>query len=129
MHSAIVFQPADKRSPSCIMDRFSKFPIAYHIADLKVFIGDQIVRSDVRVCRLSGKILTLPLDLQMLLGKCFSGFLSISRFLLFLGEPSLETFEPLLSFAIVSGILDCLPFRVRQVRFQTDINSQLLARW
>jgi hypothetical protein len=64
----------------------------------------------------------------MLLGKCFSGFLSLHRCLLFLGESSLETFEPLLSCSIVSGIFNGVAIRIGEIGFQSDINAPLLAR-
>src|SRR5690242_5655610 len=129
VHITIVLQPTDERSPSCIMDRFSEFAVAYHVPDLKVFIGNQVVRSDIRVCRLSGKILTLPLNFQMLRGQSLSGFLSVRRLLLFTGEASLQTFELVFSFTVVTGVLNGSTFRIGQVRFQADINSQLLASW
>src|SRR5689334_4824687 len=128
MQSPVVVQPANECSPSSIMDRFSKFAVAYHIPDLKVFIGNQVVRSDIRVCRLSGKILTLPLNFQMLQGQSLPGFLSVSRLLLTACESSLESLQLVLSFAVVSGILNCLTFRVSQVRFQANINSKLSSR-
>src|SRR6266705_1184821 len=67
--------------------------------------------------------------LQMLLVKCFSSFLSVSRFLLFLGKSSLETFQALFSFVIVPGIGYCIPFGVGQEAFESDINTDLFARW
>lgn len=124
----IAFDPLEKDSPSCIMDRFGKFAVTDHVSDLKVFIGNQVARRDIRVCRLSGKILTLPLNLQMLRGQSFSGFLPISRFLLFAGETTLESLQLVLSFAIVAWVLDRIAFRVGQVRFQSNVNPQLFAR-
>ncbi len=111
------------------MDRFSQLAIAYHIAYLKVFIGNQVARRDIRVCHLSGKIFALPLNLQMLLGKCFPGFLPVSRFLLFTGKSLLETFELVFGFAIVTGILDRGAVRVGDVCFESHINPKLLACW
>src|SRR5581483_5645673 len=122
------FDPLEENSPSCIMNRFSQFAVAYHIPDLKVFIGNQVARRDIRVCRLSGKILTLPLNFQMLLSQLFSGFLSVSRSLLFARESSLEPLQFVLSFAVVTGVLNCSPFRVSQVRFQSDIDSELFSK-
>lgn len=84
MHMPIVLQPTNEGSPSCIMDRFSEFAVAYHVPDLKVFIGNQVARRDIRVCYFPSKILTLPLDFQMLLGKSFSS--------LFFGLPTFSVF-------------------------------------
>src|SRR5690348_8103471 len=72
----IAFDPLEEGPPSCIMDRFGKLAVTNHVPDLKVFIGNQVARRDQRVCLLSGKIFTLPLNLQMLLGQSFLCFLS-----------------------------------------------------
>ena len=45
------------------------------IADLKAFKGNQVLRRDKRICLLSGKILTLPLNLQIDLCIWLSGLL------------------------------------------------------
>src|ERR1043166_7311622 len=62
MQSTIVVEPIGECCPSCIVDRFSQFAVADHVPDLKVFKGNQVVRRDIRVCRLPGKIFTLPLN-------------------------------------------------------------------
>ena len=129
MQEPIAGKPLQEDPPSGIMDRFSKLAVTDHVLDLKVFIGNQVARRDERVCLLSGKILTLPLNLQMLLGECFSGFLSVRRFLLFLGESSLETFESRLRFAIMARVGDGISLGVSQEAFESDINAQLLPRW
>jgi hypothetical protein len=108
MQSPIVLQPAGECAPTCIVDRLGKFPVVYHIANLKVFIGDQVVRRDVRVCRLAGKIFALPLHFQMLFSKSLSGLLAISRPLLFTGESSLEVCKLLFSTAVVAGVVNGL---------------------
>lgn len=79
-------------------------------------------------CLLSSKIFTLPLHFQMLLGKCFSGFLAVSRLLLFTGESSLETFQLILSFAVVSGVGNGSTLGVGQVRQESNINPKLSPR-
>ena len=129
MQEGIALDPLEEDAPSCIMDRFGKLAVFDHIADLKVFIGNQVARRDVRVCHLSGKILTLPLNFQMLLGQAFLGFLSVRRLLLFAGESSLETFEFVFRFSIVSGVLDCVAFRVGEIGFQPNINTKFPACW
>ena len=127
--SPVVVQPADEGSPSCIMDRFGEFAVAYHIPDLKVFIGNQVARRDILACHLSGKILTLPLNFQMLLGQAFLGLLPVSRLLLFVGEAPLEASQLLFSFPVVSGVLNGIAFRVSQVCLESNINTKLFACW
>src|SRR5260370_6955648 len=90
MQRCIVFQPLQEDPPSCIMDRFGKLAISDHVLNLKVFVGIQVVRRDNRVCLLSAKILTLPLDFHMLLRQFLSSFLSVRRFLVLTRKSSLE---------------------------------------
>src|SRR5512146_607766 len=66
MQECIAIDPLEENPPSCIMDRFGKLAVTDHVSDLKVFVGNQVARRDIHVCRLSGKILTLPLNFQML---------------------------------------------------------------
>ena len=80
VQSCIVSNPLEEDPPTCIMDRFCQFAVAYHVPNLKVFIGNQVARRDVRVCRLTGKILTLPLHFQVLLGQCISAFFLLADF-------------------------------------------------
>src|SRR2546429_201652 len=53
MQEPIAGEPLQEDPPSCIMDGFSQLAITDHILDLKVFIGNQVVRRDKRVCHLS----------------------------------------------------------------------------
>src|SRR5260370_18776325 len=58
MQKAIALDPLEEDSPSCVMDRFGKLAVTNHIADLKVFIANQVVRRDNGFVLLSGKIFT-----------------------------------------------------------------------
>src|SRR5437660_7964808 len=129
MQVCIALDPLEENSPSGIMDRFGKLAVADHVLNLKVFIGNQVVRADERVCHLSGQILTLPLDFQMLLGQLLAGFHTIGRFLLLAGKSPLESFESRLCFAIVPGIGDGISLGVGQETLEPDINPQLLPGW
>jgi hypothetical protein len=111
------------------MDRFGQFAVADHVADLKVFIGNQVVRRDQRVCLFPGKIFTLPLHFQMLLCQLLPGFLSVRRFLDFLGESSPQTLELLFRFPVVSGIVYGVTFGVGQEALETNINTELGTGW
>ena len=129
MQEPIAGKPLQEDPPSGIMDGFSKLAVTDHVLDLKVFIGNQVARRDERVCLLSGKIFTLPLNFQMLLSQSFSGFLPISRFLLLLGKSSLETFQSRLRTACVPGVGDGVSLRVGQEALEPDINPKLFPRW
>src|SRR6266487_2444621 len=65
VHCSIILQPGHEDAPSCIMDRFGEFPVAHHVPDIQMFKSNQVVRRDKRVCLLSGKIFTLPLNFQI----------------------------------------------------------------
>ena len=82
MHDAVGFHPVEELSPCRIMDTLGKFMVLDHIADLKVFIGNQVVRRDERACRFAGKIFTLPLHFQIGFGQALSGFLAVLALLL-----------------------------------------------
>ena len=77
MQEPIAGKPVQEYPPSSIMNALRQFAVADHSADLKVLIGNQVVRRDQRVCRLSGKIFTLPIDLEI--GFCYllTSFLAI----------------------------------------------------
>src|SRR5258708_8154760 len=129
MQEPIAGKPLQENPPSCIMDRLGKLAVTDHVLNLKVFIGNQVARRDERVCLLSGKILTLPLNLQMLLGQLLAGFHTASRFLLFAGKSPLESFESRLCFSIVPGVGDGISLGVSQEAVESDINAQGLPRY
>jgi hypothetical protein len=51
--------------------------VANHIGNLQVFKSNQVVRRDERVCRFSGKIFTLPLNLEIRLAQFLPGLYPI----------------------------------------------------
>ena len=128
MQEGIAVDPLQENPPASIMDRLGELAITNHILDLKMFIGNQVVRRDERVCLFSGKIFTLPLNFQMLLGNSFSRLLPVRRFLLFARESSLEPIELRLRSAVVPGVLDRGSLGVSQEALETDINPNLFAR-
>ncbi len=77
MQQPIVVEPAHEDPPTSIMDTLGQVPVADHVADLKVLIGNQVVRRDQRVCLFAGKIFALPVHLQIAFRQCCSGLLAI----------------------------------------------------
>ena len=65
LHGGNVLHPPQEASPGGIVDGLRQVMILYQIADLQVFEGNQVARRDERACLLSGKVFTLPLDVQM----------------------------------------------------------------
>ena len=124
MQEAVSCNPLQEDAPTSIMNALRQFAVTDHVANLKVLIGNQVARRDIRVCLLAGKIFTLPLDFQMLLRQSLSGFLPVRRFLLFARESSLETFELRLSFAVVPWVIYRVSLGVGQKALQSDINTQ-----
>ncbi len=129
MQEAVVSKPVQEDAPANVMNAFCQFAVVYHVADLKVLIGNQVVRRDQRVCLFTGKIFTLPLNLQMLLGKSFSCFLAIGRLHLFARMSSLESFESLFSFAVVSWVRYRVALGVGQEGFESHIDANFSSRW
>src|SRR5579864_7013397 len=64
VHDAVGFHPTEELPPGSIMDTLGKFMVLDQVADLKVFVGNQVVRRDKRVRRLASEIFTLPLHFQ-----------------------------------------------------------------
>ncbi len=129
MQNPIVVHPLEENPPSSIMDALCQVMIANHIADLKVFIGNQVVRRDKRVCLLSGKILTLPLHFQIALCQRLSGLFAVLTSLFLSGELSMQTLELLFRFAKVSRVLNGVALRVGQKSLESHIDADGFPRW
>ena len=93
------------------MDALCQVMITNHIADLKVFIGNQVVRRDKRVCLLSGEIAhaafepsNSPLPVPFWPSCGFLAPLFLSRKL------AMQAFEFLFRFAIVAWVLNGVAF-------------------
>lgn len=106
MQNPIVVHPLEENPPSSIMDTLGEMVIANHIANLKVFIGNQVVRRDQRVCLFAGKIFTLPLNLQIALCQGFSSPLAVLAPLMLARELAMQALEFLFSFSIVARVLN-----------------------
>src|SRR5258708_18306787 len=111
------------------MDTLGKVPVAVHSADVKVLIGNQVGRRDQRVCLLAGKVFTLPLHFQISFCQCLAGFFAVLAPFLFPRELSMQSLELLFRFAIVTRIVNPVPFRVGQEGCESDINANCCARW
>ena len=79
MQERVSVKPLQEDPPTGIMDRFGKFAVADHIADLKVFIGNQVARRDQRVCLFAGKIFALPLHFSQTASGLGGDTSSVSR--------------------------------------------------
>jgi hypothetical protein len=104
MHGSIGVHPGQELCPPCIMNAFRQVMVTYHVADLQVFIGNQIVRCDKRACRFAGKVFTLPLDFQIPFGEALAGFLAVLAPLLLPGKMSMQTLQSLLCLAVVTWV-------------------------
>ena len=111
MKHPIVLHPAQERAPSRIVDGLGEVPVALHVPYLQVLKGNQVARRDERVRLFAGKILALPLDLQIRFRKALPGFLPVVRLLLLAREPTVELFEPLLRLAVVARVVEGTPVR------------------
>src|SRR5437773_12563820 len=105
MHGSIGVHPPQELSPSGVMNALGQMRVLAHVAYLKGFIGNQIVRGDERACRFPGKVFTLPLDFQIRFSELLSGFLAVAALLLFAGVVSMQPLEFLFGLAIVSRVV------------------------
>ena len=128
MDDAIVGKPLQEYPPTSVMNAFCQFAVTDHVADLKVLIGNQVVRRDERVCLFAGKIFALPLHFQMLLGKGFPCLLSVGRLLVFARETATKPLESLLRFPVVPRVVYGSALGVGQKALQTYINTELRVR-
>ena len=109
MDMSIVGEPRQETAPGGITDALCQLPILNQVAYLEVFIGNQIVRCDERVCRLAGKIFTLPVDFQIRLCQLLDGLSCGSSTLFCLRESlTMKLLQPLLGLAIDGE--DCLRY-------------------
>ena len=82
MQSPVVSHPLQEHAPSGIRNALSQLAVPDHVTNLEVFIGNHIVRGDERVCLLSGKIFTLPMDLEMRFGDPLTRLFAVLTLLL-----------------------------------------------
>jgi hypothetical protein len=99
-----------------------------HVGNFQVFKSNQIVRCGERVCRLSGKIFALPVDLEIRFGQCLTSFLTILRLFLRARETAMQAFELFLRFAQEAGIGHRLPGGVSVELLESHIDAHLSAR-
>ncbi len=83
MHDAIGFHPTEEVTPCRIIDALGKLLVLDQVADLQVFVGNQVVRRDQRVRRFAGEIFTLPLHFQRRFRQALSGLFAILALLVF----------------------------------------------
>ncbi len=123
VHDAIGLHEREELTPCRIMNTLGKFLVLDQVADLKVFVGNQVVRRDERVRRFPGEIFTLPLDFQIGFGQTLSRLLAVLALFLFTRDAPMETFEFRLACSVVTWVLNGLTVGVRVEDFQTPIDA------
>ena len=93
VHDAISFDPVQELAPCGVMDALGKLVVLDHIADLKMLVGNQVVRRDKRVRCFASEIFTLPLHFQIGFSQALSGLLTVLTLLLFARDLPMETLE------------------------------------
>jgi hypothetical protein len=77
LHLPIGADPGEEQPPTGITDTLRQPVILDEVGDLQVFVGHQVARLDERPCRLRGKVLTLPTDLEIPFCETFHGLLAV----------------------------------------------------
>lgn len=104
MHPRVVLHPAQEGPPARVLVALREMAVPDLGADLQVFNGNPAARRDERACLFSGKVLALPLHLQISFRQGLFGFLPIVRLLLLAGETAVQPLEPLFRRAVVAGV-------------------------
>jgi len=125
MQHSIVLDPEQEPAPTSIVNGLGEVMVLDHVTYFQVFVGNQIARADKRVCRLPGKIFTLPTDLQMRLRQVLSGLAPVFRSLVLAGDLPLQALESFFRLAVVTGVLDGVTLRVRIVGLQAHVDPDL----
>jgi hypothetical protein len=128
MHDAVGFHTDEELTPGSIMNALGKLLVLNQVADLKVFVGNQVVRRDKRVRRLTSEIFTLPLHFQRRFRQALSGLLAVLALLLFARYLPMETFEFRLSLAIMAWVRNLISVGVSVEDFQTHIDANHTTR-
>jgi hypothetical protein len=123
VHDAIGFHTAEELSPGGIMDALGKLVVLDQVADLKMFVGNQVVRRDERVRRFACEIFTLPLHFQIGFGQALSGLLAVLALFVFARHTPVETFEFRLSFSRVTWVLNCVPVGIGVESLQSHVDA------
>ena len=128
MHYGIGLHPAQELSPGGIMDTLGKLVIPDHVAYLKVFIDNQVVRRDQRVRRFAGEIFTLPLHFQITFCQGLSGFLAVLAPLGLARNKAMQAVEMLFGLPIMPGVVYGVAIGIRVEAFESHINPDHAAR-
>src|SRR5947209_19927191 len=123
MHDTVGFHPIEELTPCRIMNALGKLVVLDQIADLKVFVGNQVVRRDERVRRFASEIFTLPLHFQIGFRQTLSGLLAVLAFLVFTRYSPVETFEFRLGEASVTWVGNLLSIRVGVEELQAHVDA------
>ena len=123
VHDAIGFHPSEELPPRSIMHALGKLVVLHQVADLKVFVGNQVVRRDERVRRFASEIFTLPLHFQRGFRQALSGLLAVLALFLFARDAPIETFEFCLSLAVVAWVLNALSVGVGVEDLQPHVDT------
>ena len=128
MHDAVGLDPVQKLAPCRIMDALGQFAVLDQVADLQVFVGNQVVRRDERVRRFASEIFTLPLHFQRRFRQSLSGLLAVLALFLFTRDAPMETLEFRLGLSVVALVFNGIPIGVGVEELQAHVDANDAAR-
>lgn len=122
---SLVRENVEELPPSSIHDGLRKMMVLHHVGDLKVFYRDMEIGLCIPFGDFELVIAPLPIDLEMRLCRTLGGFpVSVTAFL----APAHQTLfasERALALAVMAWVLNRLPFRVGEKRFESNINADI----
>jgi hypothetical protein len=125
---SLIFKDGEERTPTGVHDGFGQVMVLDHIGDLKVFYRNMLKAFSVWLGRLKVEVPTLPLYLEMGLGRTPRRLTLAMRALLASAHGTLLASQGRLTLARVTGVVNGLPLRVSQKRLEPDIKTDIRMR-
>ncbi len=122
------FKNVEERAPRGVHDALCQGMILDHVENLKLLNSDHLIVFSVLLCRLIVKIPTLTGDLEMRLRRATSSFTASMRTLLASTYRTLLASQGFLRGTIEARVLDGMALTIRQERFESDINPDVMMR-
>jgi hypothetical protein len=119
------FKNSEELSPPCIINAFREVMVFDHGVNLQVLNNNGVMGFSVLFGYLEMKVTSLPLNLQMGLGRIACSLAPSSAALLASAKSTLLVSEGSLTLAIRAWVLDRVPFGVSQEDFQPNIKADV----
>jgi len=115
----------EERAPGGVHDAFCEMMVFHHPIEVQVLDGNMLILFSILFGDLEMKVPPLALDLEMRLCRTLGSLTAAFTTDLSACKRALLTAERGLALAIVAWVLNSMSFRVRQERFQPNVNPDI----